>query len=126
MATITSLYTFLSDEDTNLECPVLSHRHYLREPQRLSRPVQDEMLHKFFAVIENVRDRAMFVLMLRNHSDLRARQQQEGAHRFPYHLPEIGGLVMSPRPIADSMVKLYDWALRFACHDRLPAALQPK
>jgi hypothetical protein len=45
-------------------CPVLKRRHHLREPQRLPRPVPEEDLQRFFAVIESSRDRAMFVLML--------------------------------------------------------------
>jgi site-specific recombinase XerD len=65
LAAVTSLYTFLSDDDPGLMCPVLSHRHGLREPQRLPRPVQPEILSQFFAVIEDNRDRAMFTLMLR-------------------------------------------------------------
>lgn len=69
LAAVTSLYTFLSDEDTNLVCPVIPHRHCLREPQRLPRPVKEDDLHRFFAVIEDdlfgLRDRAMFLLMLR-------------------------------------------------------------
>lgn len=65
LAAIVSFYTFLSYEDPMLECPVLPRRHKLREPQRLPRPVPPDDLRKFFAVIDNVRDRAMFTLMLR-------------------------------------------------------------
>lgn len=65
LAAITSFYAFLSDEDPTLVCPVLPHRHGLKEPQRLPRPVQEEDLRQFFAVIHVPRDRAMFVLMLR-------------------------------------------------------------
>ncbi len=65
LAAIISFYTFLSDEDPDLICPVLSHRHGLPEPQRLPRPVQKDVLFKFFAVIDSPRDRAMFILMLR-------------------------------------------------------------
>lgn len=65
LAAIISLYTFFSDEDSSLVCPVLMHRHHLREPQRLPRPVKENDLSKFFAVIDNIRDRAMFLLMLR-------------------------------------------------------------
>ncbi len=65
LAAVESLYTFLSDEDPLLLCPVLPHRHGLREPQRLPRPVQHDELEKFFAVITAIRDRAMFVLMVR-------------------------------------------------------------
>ena len=65
LAAITSLYAFLSDDDPTLVCPVLPHRHGLKEPQRLPRPVQEDDLREFFAVIDDARDRAMFVLMLR-------------------------------------------------------------
>lgn len=65
LAAITAFYTFLADEDTTLVCPVLPHRHGLREPQRLPRPVQQDAICKFFAVITDPRDRAMFLLMLR-------------------------------------------------------------
>lgn len=70
LAAILALYAFLSDEDTELVCPVIPRRHFLREPQRLPRPVQEELLKRFFAAIpantpEGVRDRAMFLLMLR-------------------------------------------------------------
>jgi site-specific recombinase XerD len=65
LAAIASLYTFLSDDDPDLICPVLLHRHALKEPQRLPRPVQKEVLCRFFDVIDSARDRAMFILMLR-------------------------------------------------------------
>lgn len=76
LASIISLYTFLSDEDPTLVCPVLPRRHHLREPQPLPRPVPEEHLRSFFLAIEEtpipkgepnnrVRDRAMFILMLR-------------------------------------------------------------
>jgi len=66
LAAITALYTFLADEDLTLVCPVLPRRHGLRQPQRLPpRPVQKDELRRFFAVIQDARDRAMFTLMLR-------------------------------------------------------------
>ena len=70
LAAILAFYAYLADEDPALVCPILPRRHYLREPQRLPRPVQEESLHLFFAAIENepahcTRDRAMFLLMLR-------------------------------------------------------------
>jgi len=65
LATIISLYTFFSDEDSQLVCPVIPKRHHVREPYRMPRPVGDEDLGKFFASVDNARDRAMFILMLR-------------------------------------------------------------
>ena len=65
LAAILALYGYLSDEDPSVVCPVLPHRHYLRVPQPLPRPVQEDGLEKFFAVIGDERDRAMFLLMLR-------------------------------------------------------------
>jgi len=49
----------------DLVCPVLPHRHTLRDRQRLPRPVPEENIRRFFAVIDDGRDRAMFMLMLR-------------------------------------------------------------
>jgi site-specific recombinase XerC len=45
--------------------PVLPRRHYVRQGQRLPRDVKDEVIEKLFAVIDDARDRAMFLLMLR-------------------------------------------------------------
>jgi integrase/recombinase XerD len=66
LASVISLYAFLAPEDESLVCPVLPKRHHLREPQRLPRPVQENDLRQFFAVITDPRDRAMFLLMLRS------------------------------------------------------------
>ncbi|MBI9047075.1 MAG: tyrosine-type recombinase/integrase [Anaerolineaceae bacterium] len=65
LAAIISLFNFLSDEDPDIVCPVLPHRHSLREAQSLPRPVQPDKLKSFFSVINNHRDMAMFLLMLR-------------------------------------------------------------
>jgi len=66
LTAITSFYQFLADEDPTLECPVLRHRHKLRDHQRLPRAVPKTEVEKLFAVIEDVRDRAIFLLMLRS------------------------------------------------------------
>ncbi len=65
LAAITALYTFLADEDPTLVCPVLPHRHQLRQRRRLPRPVAEADLQRFFSVIHDARDHAMFLLMLR-------------------------------------------------------------
>ena len=66
LAAISAFYSFLLDEDPDLICPVLPHRHFLRSPQKLPRPVPEADLGRFFAVIDNSRDKAMFLLMLRS------------------------------------------------------------
>lgn len=65
LAAVSALYTFLAGEDVALVCPVRPRRHNLREPQRLPRPVPPDDRERFFAVIDDPRDRAMFILMLR-------------------------------------------------------------
>lgn len=65
LAVVISFYTFLSEEDNTVNCPVLVKRHFLRKPNRLPRPVPITTLRRFFAVIDDVRDRAIFLLMLR-------------------------------------------------------------
>ena len=85
LAAVISFYAFLSEENSNLICPVIPKRHRLREPQRLPRSVSKDDLHKFFSVFEtdcseqdlpfraetlkmrtlSKRDHAMFLLMLR-------------------------------------------------------------
>jgi len=65
LAALLALFTYLADDDPALVCPVLPRRHFLRQPQRLPRPVKEDDLRLFFAVIEDARDKAMFILMLR-------------------------------------------------------------
>jgi site-specific recombinase XerD len=65
LAAIMSFYAFHSDEDPTLVCPVMPRRHNLKQSQCLPRPVQKDVLQRFFAVIDSPRDRAMFLLMLR-------------------------------------------------------------
>jgi integrase/recombinase XerC len=69
LAVVASFYRYLVKEGLAVTCPVLPRRHYLQEPQRLPRPVSERDLHKFFAKVSEIRDRAMFTLML--HCDLR-------------------------------------------------------
>jgi site-specific recombinase XerD len=65
LTTLKALYAFYEYEDPQLVCPVYPSRHQLREPRRLPRPVPIDDLRKFFAALDNPRDRAIFVLMLR-------------------------------------------------------------
>jgi site-specific recombinase XerD len=65
LAAVSSFYRYLIQKGRAETCPVLPKRHYLREPQRLPRPVNEWDLRKFFGAINGVRDLAMFTLMLR-------------------------------------------------------------
>lgn len=64
LAAVVSFYRFLLTDGIVTTCPVLPKRHYVREPQRLPRPVNEQDLRKFFESINDIRDRAMFTLML--------------------------------------------------------------
>lgn len=66
LTAIASFYHFLADEDPTIECPVLRHRHLLRDHQRLPRAVPRGEVEKLFAVMDDGRDRAIFLLMLRS------------------------------------------------------------
>ena len=65
LAALVSFYRFLIAGGRPIHCPVLPKRHYLREPQRLPRPVSEQDLRKYFGAIRDVRDRAIFMLMLK-------------------------------------------------------------
>ena len=65
LAAVVSFYRFLIAQGKALTCPVLPKRHYLREPQRLPRPVNEEDLRRYFGFVHDIRDKAMFTLMLR-------------------------------------------------------------
>src|SRR5215471_2614001 len=51
LSAVASLYRFLIAGGKAERCPVLQKRHYLREPERLPRPVNEKDLRKFFAAI---------------------------------------------------------------------------
>ena len=66
LAALRSFYHFLSIErDAAPPNPVLPKRHFIRQGLRLPRDAQDVEIEKLFTVITSVRDRAMFLLMLR-------------------------------------------------------------
>ena len=64
LAAVVSFYRYLVTQGLDVTCPVLPKRHYLRQPQRLPRPVHEQDLRQYFASVHDVRDRAMFTLML--------------------------------------------------------------
>jgi site-specific recombinase XerD len=57
-------FLYLFDEDAPGN-PVIPRRHFIRRGLQLPRDVEDKVLESLFAVITNLRDRAMFLLMLR-------------------------------------------------------------
>jgi site-specific recombinase XerD len=66
LAAIRSFYHFLDIEsDDAPPNPVLPKRHFIRQGRRLPRDVEDADIARLFAVIDSVRDRAMYLLMLR-------------------------------------------------------------
>jgi site-specific recombinase XerD len=66
LAAIRSFYHFLDIEsDDAPPNPVLPKRHFVQQGRHLPRDVQDADIARLFAVIDSVRDRAMYLLMLR-------------------------------------------------------------
>jgi len=66
LAAIRSFYHFLDIESDDAPAnPVLPKRHFVRQGRHLPRDVEDADITQLFAVIESVRDRAMYLLMLR-------------------------------------------------------------
>ena len=66
LAAIRSFYHFLDVESDDAPAnPVLPKRHLVQKGRHLPRDAQDADIARLFAVIESVRDRAMYLLMLR-------------------------------------------------------------
>jgi site-specific recombinase XerD len=66
LAAIRSFYHFLDIESEDAPSnPVLPRRHFVRKGRHLPRDVEDADIARLFTVIDSVRDRAMYLLMLR-------------------------------------------------------------
>ena len=66
LCALRSFYQFLYLHDENaIGNPVIPKRHFIRPGERLPRDVEDKSIEALFAVVTNIRDRAMFLLMLR-------------------------------------------------------------
>lgn len=66
LASLRAFYQFLALELENAPTnPVIPKRHFIRQGRRLPHDVPDAQLMQLFHVITSVRDRAMFLLMLR-------------------------------------------------------------
>jgi site-specific recombinase XerD len=58
-------FTFLQAQGQLLQQPIHWRRHQVLVPQALPRPMVEEDLIRFFQVMDSLRDRTMFLLMLR-------------------------------------------------------------
>lgn len=66
LASLSSFFDYLIDEaeDDRWQNPVRWKRHGIRQGRHLPRDVSDETVRRLFAVIDDVRDRAIFTLMV--------------------------------------------------------------
>jgi site-specific recombinase XerD len=58
-------FAFLHEQGAIAQSPIRFPRHHILVPQDLARPMADDEVVAFFRVIDAVRDRTMFLLMLR-------------------------------------------------------------
>ena len=58
-------FAFLHEQSAMAQSPIRFPRHHILVPQDLPRPMADDEVVAFFRVIDAVRDRTMFLLMLR-------------------------------------------------------------
>ena len=66
LAALRTFYRFLDLTTANApRSPVLPQRHTIRQGRRLPRDVEDEVIATLFAHIDSLRDRSLFLLMLR-------------------------------------------------------------
>ncbi len=74
LSTLRQVFAFLHDEGHLARQPIRRHRHQIVMPQHLPRPMAEADIVAFFRVIDALRDRVMFLLMLR--CGLRVREVQ--------------------------------------------------
>ena len=65
LSMLTELFDFLREDCQMLSQPVIRRRHRLPTPTTLPKPMAEADLVAFFKVIDSVRDRLLFLLMLR-------------------------------------------------------------
>lgn len=65
LSLIKEFFDFLREEGEMLVQPVIRRRHRLCAPSTLPKPLADDDLVQFFKAIDSIRDRAIFLLMLR-------------------------------------------------------------
>jgi site-specific recombinase XerD len=62
---LAQVFAYLCDEGVMLQQPVRRHQHHPLVPQGLPKAIPDVDLVAFFQVIDSLRDRLLFLLMLR-------------------------------------------------------------
>ena len=65
LSLLREFFSFLVEEGVMGRQPVLRHRHHLAAPTTLPKPMPEADLVRFFKVVDPVRDRLLFLLMLR-------------------------------------------------------------
>ena len=65
LSILTSFFEYLREEGLMTQQPVVRRRHRLLTPTVLPKPIPDTALIAFFQVIDAVRDRLIFLLLLR-------------------------------------------------------------
>lgn len=65
LSLLREFFSFLIEEGAMARQPVLRHRHHVAAPTTLPKPMPEAALVCFFKVIDSVRDRLIFLLMLR-------------------------------------------------------------
>jgi site-specific recombinase XerD len=65
VAVLSNLFEFLIEDGQMTRQPVHRHRHHVLEPKTLPKPMAETDVVAFFKVIDSVRDRLLFLLMLR-------------------------------------------------------------
>jgi site-specific recombinase XerD len=65
LRTVQGFFGFLQDQGHIAQSPLRYPRHHILVPQDLPRPMADDEVVAFFRVIDALRDRTMFLLMLR-------------------------------------------------------------
>lgn len=65
LSLIKEFFDFLREEGEMLVQPVIRRRHRLFAPSTLPKPLAEDDLVQFFKAIDSIRDRAIFLLMLR-------------------------------------------------------------
>ncbi len=91
LASVRAFYHFREIENDDAKPnPVIPKRHFIRQGRRLPRDAQDAEIEKLFAVITSVRDRAMFLLMLR--CGLRVGEARDLSLNDLYLQPNAGSL----------------------------------